>query len=134
MRRRLATYLLLGHLAMAALMSCAPAGARGGGATDPRLITREELQQTGLQTATALQAVQRLRPRWLDRHPVYGLSRVRVVIDDVHAGGVDALRGLNSNGIASIRFMSPSEARGVLALGSLPVDAAIVVKSEFAQR
>jgi hypothetical protein len=131
MNTRLGSLLLLGCVTLAGPLSCASAGASRG-AGDDRVITREELQNTGLQSGTALQAVQRLRPRWLDPHPVHGLSRLHVVVDDVRAGGVESLRGLNSQVINSMRFMSATEARTIPALASVPaVDAAIIITSEM---
>jgi hypothetical protein len=109
-------------IAVAATLGALACGARSNSEGQPRpsysnIITREELQ--ALQARTAYEAVQQLRPRWLQ---VSGGPRsfsieteVVVFQDEMQMGNQDALKTMGTEGIYSIRYMD-----GVTAKASLP--------------
>jgi hypothetical protein len=73
------------------------------------LITREEIDRGHWQSAYEL--IEALRPRWLHAHGPDSIlgetSDVQVHIDENRLGGVNALRGIATTGITSIRFIDP---------------------------
>jgi len=84
-----------------------------GARIDPKLITREQIQEPRF--STAYDAVKALRGSWLSarataaesfRYP----SEVQVYLDGVHLGGVDALQTIACPPIQYIRFFSGLEA------------------------
>ncbi len=106
---------LTGYLSVFALTaSCATNPQDGADVTrstrDP--ITAEELaSHQGL--SNALEAVQRLRPRWLRaRAPASfsGEAPVIVFVDNLRAGGVDFLRNIPVDRVTEIRFVQAAEA------------------------
>lgn len=82
----------------------ARAAARGG----PPPITADEL--SGMGVNTAYEAVELLRPQWLTPRGSHtfredATQRIRAYLDDVGLGGVEALREVNAQDIASIHFL-----------------------------
>lgn len=75
-------------------------------------ISREELD--GGQWTNAYEMISALRPRWLSsRGPDTILGEnveVQVMLDDLRLGGPATLRGLRVGDIASVRFISPTDA------------------------
>lgn len=110
-------------------------GARSAGDGQPRpsysdVITREELQ--ALQVRTAYEAIQQLRPRWLQ---VLGGPRsfsieteVVVFQDQALLGNPDILKTLGTEGIYSIRYLDGVTAKASLTgLGDRHLQGAIVI-------
>jgi hypothetical protein len=95
------------------LAACASGGGDGGSRRDRNLITLEELEE--LQQFTLLDAIRRLRPRWLQ------VSRAvstrgnpqefpRVVVDRVPRGELEALGQISVSDVREVRFLSASDA------------------------
>lgn len=95
-------------LALAAACSTASQGpARGGG----NLITRAELE--AVPSSSAFDAVQRLRPHWLSRPraPSFQLDNpVMVYVDRNQFGALESLRGLSTEQIEQMEFVSARDA------------------------
>jgi hypothetical protein len=91
------------------------------------VITRAEMEQ--VEHASLYDVVQALRGRWLQtRGPKTLMGRpaeIQVFLDDLRLGGVDALRSLTTDNVASISFIDPVEAGqrwgGKYAQGSIVV-------------
>lgn len=94
-------------LPAAALGACGTTGTSAGAARrDPNLITAEELAD--LQTVTALDAIRRLRPRWLQPR---GGSRPQAIVNGSRTNDLeDALRAVQASAVASMRFLSAADA------------------------
>ena len=89
------------------LAGCASSGGGTGrvaGATTNRIVLAE-LESLG--QLDALQAVQRLRPRWLTSR---GSGQPVLYVDGAPRGNPDELRFMPSNQVASMEFMSASDA------------------------
>src|SRR6266849_5596264 len=65
--------------------SACAAGTHAGGApsTDHNTLTREEFSQR--QFNSAFEAIEALRPSWLNRHGPGGI--IQIYVDDIHLGG-----------------------------------------------
>ena len=107
-------YLLLA-LVLAALgpVACVTTGAGKSGGRQRNLITLEELEP--FQQPTAFDAVQQLRPRWLQSRgavDVRGSGQVypRVAVDGMPWGDMDQLRAISVHIIQEIRFLSSADA------------------------
>jgi hypothetical protein len=120
---------------VAAALGALACGARSGSEGQPRpsysdVITREELQ--ALEVRTAYEAIQHLRPRWLQ---VSGGPRsfsieteVVVFQDQMQLGNQDVLKTMGTEGIYSIRYMDGITAKASLpGLGDRHLQGAIVV-------
>jgi hypothetical protein len=102
-------------LALGVVLSSCAHGSRSNDATrsssppSTSVITRAEMEQA--QYASLYEVVQALRGRWLQtRGPNTLLGRpveVQVFLDDLRMGGVDALRSLKTDNVASISFVDP---------------------------
>ena len=112
---------VLPHLALLAALlplttSCASSG--GVSAQQPKqtrsadLITRDEISRGHWQNAYEL--ILALRPRWLRAHgpdSILGQTAdVQVHMDENRLGGINALRGIATTDIVSIRFIDPVSA------------------------
>lgn len=97
-------------LGSALLSSCATAGT-GGVRSSPDRITREELEP--LESLSAFEAIQRLRPRWLQsRGPTSlrgGPALPRVHLDQSPTQ-LDVLRTLSVSEVQSMLFLSAADA------------------------
>jgi hypothetical protein len=101
--------------AVLALSSC---GATSGGAGSPaggdrNLLTAEQLST--MHNADAFQAVSRLRPAWLLVRGSGSLERsrsdgVRVYVDRILQGGVEALRAIAVQTVEQLRFLDGRDA------------------------
>jgi hypothetical protein len=117
--------------ALPALAACVSHGGAGGTpAPDQRLITRAELDQLGARNA--YEAVERLRPRWLQaRSGPRGFetgTEIAVFQDQMYLGGLDDLEHLGTEGIFQIKYLDMATAKATLPeLGSRYVQGAIVV-------
>ncbi|MDT8342043.1 MAG: hypothetical protein RQ751_11070 [Longimicrobiales bacterium] len=94
-------------LAVALLMGgCAAGGSGGGSESGFNVITREDLAE--LHRLNAYQAVRRLRPQWLEARGLdsfYSTNEVVVYQDGTRMGGVNFLRSLRVNDVATLRFL-----------------------------
>lgn len=94
---------------------------------EQREISTEELREAGNQSA--YDVVQRVRPRWLMTRGTHSLSeaprgwgvgrqvvvipgndKIKVYLDGVRLGGVDAMRRVASDGLTSIQFLTARDA------------------------
>lgn len=125
-------------LALSGVLAC---GSRQGpGGISPsfsNVITREELQR--LDVRTAYEAIQQLRPRWLQ---VSGGPRsfsieteVVVFQDEAQLGNQDVLRQMGTEGIYSIRYLDGATAKASLpGLGDRHLQGAIIVSMRPPQK
>ena len=92
--------------------ACASQGEGDGPRRNQDVITAEELAPYS--TYTALEAIRRLRPRWLQvrgsSSSSLGPAEPVVVIDGTRFGPASALAGYAVTAIESVRFMSASDA------------------------
>jgi hypothetical protein len=103
------------RLLIIACLATALAGC-GAAATGPRsspnLITREQL--AGLEAMSAYDAIQRLRPTWLQSRGPTSLSggptMPRVHINQSRTGGLDELRSIPVTEVERMEFKSASDA------------------------
>ena len=96
------------------LTGCASGGSPGGQRRNPDVLTNEDLRQTDLQSSTAFQAIQRMRPQWLRARGVRSLSGgsifPKVLVDETQYREIDDLRRMSVAAIAEIRFIGPADA------------------------
>ena len=100
--------LLIASFALAiGLAGCASGGGGGGGGGgNPNQLTNEALQ--AVIGSDAYQAIQRLRPRWLQSR---GGNSANVFVDgQERPGGLEVLRGFPVADIDEMLYMSASEA------------------------
>lgn len=107
---------------MRSLLLCTLVLAAGPLEAQRRPITASEIEKSGAMVTTAFDAVNLLRPRWLqaprDMITLPGSSEgaqatfavIRVYQDDHDMGGVDYLKTVPVEQIASIRWYSTNEA------------------------
>ena len=102
--------LLLIALGAMALASCSPAAAGSRGSPDR--ITRQQLET--LEVLSAYDAIQRLRPTWLQtRGPTSisgGVAIPRVHINDSRTAALEDLRALPSSSVESMQFYNAADA------------------------
>jgi hypothetical protein len=109
--------------------------------SDPDVVTLAEIQSQPFRDGYDI--VQRLRPTWFTRKS--GLATARrmgtspsssaagagllVYVNNARLGGVDALRQLNADSIASLEFLDAAKATATLpGIGSTAITGAIVVQ------
>lgn len=123
-------------LATAALLllgaGCASMGGSDNG--DQNVLTGEELREVSANNLH--QAVERLRPRWLQSRGsrslgggTSGADEIAVFRGSSYLGGVDELRSMGTDGIEELRYMDASLAnarlsapRGISMAGAIVVD------------
>jgi hypothetical protein len=95
-------------IALTAMACTSGSGGTAGSGTrsDPNLITREDL--ASVPAITAYDAVQRLRPRWLQRTGRRGVPRV--VVARTQRTNVYELTRIRADDVESIRFVSGPDA------------------------
>ena len=86
-------------------VACASGGGGDGPRRNPNLITQAELAE--FSTQSALDAIRRLRPRWLQSR---GATSPVAILDGARLGDPDALRSINVSDIESIRYLNASDA------------------------
>ena len=100
-------------LLAAVLSGCASSGAAGP-RVDRNLLTREQILETNRQNA--YDVVESLRANWMRTRGRTSLTQgdavVQVYLDDNRLGGVEALRGINTNLIQYIRWYDGITATG----------------------
>jgi len=108
MRRSVRILAVLGAVGLSAGLAACASGS--GGPAGPRrnanLITAEEMADYAF--PTVLDAIRRLRPRWLQ--PRAGSGSPQAILDGTRLGGLDQLRVIDVADIVSIRFLSASDA------------------------
>lgn len=88
-------------------------GTLGGVGNDRSFITADQIRE--ISATDALEAVQALRPEWLiqrGQEDFYDpeADNIRVYLDEIDIGGIQALTGVSSLTIASIRFIDAAHA------------------------
>jgi hypothetical protein len=103
---------------MMAMAGCSAASSRGAGGSGDR-ITREQLETIGV--ITTYDAIQRLRPSWLQTRGAFSVSAgtgvPRVHINDSRTGTLDDLRSLPTTSVETIQYMSASDATTLFGTG-----------------
>lgn len=125
----------LGALAVMLALGLAGCASTGNGSrSDPDELTREELMS--IQVNSVYDAVQRLRPRWLNRerqadNRSFNLSSGIVVYHhQTYLGDVDVLREWSTEAVVRLRWLDGPRAAAVLpGLGSRHVAGAIVIET-----
>lgn len=92
---------------------CASSGTSRGTSGSSNALTAEQLMETG--EDNLLDAIRRLRPQWLrvrgpSRSPALGPVEVAVFVDDVRSGGASALSRIQIESVASVEFISATDA------------------------
>ena len=90
--------------------ACATGGsgpARPAGSSSSRIVL-EELQ--GLTQMTALRAIERLRPRWLQSRAGAGGDLPALYVDGARRGSSNDLQSISSTEIEQMEYMSASDA------------------------
>jgi hypothetical protein len=109
--------LLIVALAALALPACTTTGGRATGSND--LITRAQLE--ALETMSAYDAIQRLRPTWLQsRGPtslIGGPTLPQLHINDSRSRSLDELRTLPVTEVETMEFRSASDATTLYGTG-----------------
>ena len=108
-------------LAILLLLAAACAsGSGGGGGGGMDMITREQIEASNY--STALDVVQRLKPRWL--RPVRGGGsfggpppEAVVVLDGVRFGDPSSLAGINAMMVDHLEYMTATEATTLYGTG-----------------
>lgn len=116
-RQFLAAGAALSFLAIVCI-ACAGGGEGPRTESDPERLTREEILSVGV--TNLYDAVQRLRPRWLEvRAPrtIVGMDTgVVVVMDRTYLGDVDELKRMGIEMAASMQYMAGPQAAAEFAL------------------
>jgi hypothetical protein len=114
---RLATTLRRAVLAnlVVATISCASAtGGSGSADTNPNVLTAAEIARGAASQGTAYEAVQRLRPHFLQTrgHPESAASdpSVLISVDGASLTRVEALQTISATKVREIRYLNASEA------------------------
>ena len=114
------------------LSACAGAG-RGAAVRDRNAISASELEQMRQAGVRDLyEAVNRLRPRWLDVRTNRSLQLETVVlvyVNDSRLGGVEALREYPLTNVATLRYLDSAQAGLLPGAGSVHVEGAIVIST-----
>jgi outer membrane receptor protein involved in Fe transport len=104
-------------LALALLAACSTTGARGG--SSPNVISRQQLEP--LETMSAYDAIQRLRPTWLQtRGPTSltsGPTLPQVHINDSRSRSIDDLRSLSVIEVERMEYRNASDATTLYGTG-----------------
>lgn len=110
-----------------ALVACGTTGGTGSG--DRNRITSEQLAEVDV--STVYEAVQRLRPRWLEARTPAGMGAdtwVVVFLDRTFVGGVDELRDIGLDAAVWLEYRRGVDVVGELFVpGDRHVDGAIIV-------
>jgi hypothetical protein len=93
-------------LVLLAMAACASTN-EGGGGRDASLLTREEIAT--ISVSNLYDAVDRLRPRWLQIRSVMSLggteAQIVVFLNTSYIGGPEALRQFDTNTVLRLRYM-----------------------------
>ena len=99
-------------------LACAPAAAgSGAGSAQPGrrsdVITEQELADVSLVDKSALEAIQRLRPRFLDSRSSsvnMGPTAIKISVDGANPQDASELAHINVAEVAEIRYLSAGDA------------------------
>lgn len=109
--------------------ACAAGG--GGSGSDPNRLTAEQIGSVGV--SNLYEAVQRLRPRWLDvrsQRTFTGETVILVILNRTVLGVQDELRSLGVDIADSMEYMPGARAAGEFALpGNVHVEGVIIVRT-----
>ena len=106
-RRQMLTFATAFGLATI-IAGCASGGEERGPRRDPNTITAEELAPH--ENLSCLEAVRRLRPRWLQSRGVAGLSPT-VIQDGNRMGDADSiLEQIRASDVESLKYLNPNDA------------------------
>ncbi|HEX9693276.1 MAG TPA: hypothetical protein VGA22_14375 [Gemmatimonadales bacterium] len=114
-----------------AFIACAPgAGASGVPRSFSNVLTRAELDEAGARNL--YDAIQRLRPRWLEvRGGIRSINvetEIVVFQEQMYLGDVDELRRMGVDGVWEVRYLDGSTAAARLpGLSDRHIEGAIVV-------
>lgn len=105
--KRPTTLIFVAAFGLTGLAACASSGSgERGPRRDPNLITAEELSD--FTTVSALDAIRRLRPRWLQGR---GNLRPQLVLDGARLGNLeDGLRSVQAASVRTMRYLNASDA------------------------
>jgi hypothetical protein len=103
----------------------------GGGGGSANLITHEEMEQAAV--SNAYDAVQRLRPRWMQSRgsrSTQGDTQIVVAVNGTYFGGLDSLRQFSIDELDGLRYLdSGTAASAVRGVGpGVHVEAAVLVE------
>ncbi len=105
--------LIAATAALLGATGCASAGGSGGSSGSRNHIPQEELADPSLQSLSAFQAIQRLRPRWL-RSRASGSSGTQnlpvVYFNGSRYGDTSSLQSLRVSDIAEMRYINARDA------------------------
>ena len=95
-----------------ALMGCAGVPSSGGSSGGPNLISSEQLRHVDLGNLSALEIIQRVRPRWLQSRGslISGQMLARVRVDGAAYRGFDDLRNMRGSNIDEMRYLNARDA------------------------
>jgi hypothetical protein len=109
-------------LTLAAIFGCAPPpGAAGGAPQRSALLTADEIAASDAEGKTAYDMVSRLRPSWLRARgvrprlpdtPTDSSEFALVVVGRGPIGRIQALRDIQANHVAELRYYDPTEGTG----------------------
>ena len=92
-------------LVLCLLLSACAAGTAGG-STGGDTISMDELATVS--NLSLYDAVQRLRPRWLQARA--GQPLPRIMMNGSQLGGVEVLRGMQATDVTSVRYLDSADA------------------------
>lgn len=118
-------------LAVATGVLAACGSSQAGSRPTTSVLTGEEIR--GSTALTAFDVVQQLRPQYLRARGQRTLQRADagepvIYVDNLRAGGIDALRTIRAGEIEEIRYLTPSEATTRYGTGHLGGAIAVVLR------
>ena len=118
-----------GLLTVMVLAGCASAGGEQG-RRNTSVLTREEMAE--VQVSNVYDAVERLRPRWLQIRTQLSLTsptEIVVFMDRNFLGGPEMLRQFSPNDVARLRYMDGTTASATLpGMANRSIEAAIIIE------
>jgi hypothetical protein len=130
---KLQRFFLLAALAgfLVGSVACASSPEGDGTRRDSNILTAEEM--AGAPVSTLYEAVEQLRPRWLQirmRRSLTMESEVSVFMNRNYLGGVQELRNLGLTGVVRLRYLDGSLASATLRVpDGKHIEGAIVVET-----
>jgi hypothetical protein len=113
MSRRIPASLLI--VAFITVAGCASSGT-GNVRRDSRLLTPEEIATVPV--TNLYEAVERLRPRWLEMRDVRslgtGIGQIVVFLNNSYVGGPETLRQFQGHQVIRIRYLDAAQASATL--------------------
>ena len=105
--------LIVATSALTSLAACAPSSAPAGPSRLSDPLGAEEISSVAV--STAYEAIQALRPQWLQRRGTFSLMDPNsgyptVVVDDIQRGELDLLRNIRAEVVAEIRYVNARDA------------------------